>query len=342
MIVACEGDYGDAVLVLAVLSAIENGPHKLVLRKSTVTKVRTEESLDRFLGMVKPLAEAQSYIEECRKLEPSDVIEWDSGGFRGAGTHNPMATLINAHVRHLLMVNRTAGDVKIKNDTPWVSAKPSPRSSGRVIINRTFRYQNPHFPWRKIVEFYGDRLLFVGSSAEHEGFSATFGAVEKIHTANLLEIAELIAGSMLFIGNQSCANAVAEGLKHRTIQEVSLTMPDCIYARENAQHVVSGACVLPGYEGKEDLQVQPAGVSPADVDTITAPPGEWQIVTPDGETKRSRSFSGIISAGAVYGMTREQVIEENVRRQHDYFFKAAYGSQFSIAHSALENAGIFK
>ena len=55
-------------------------------------------------------------------------------------------------------------------------------------------------------------------------------------TKNFLEVAQLIAGSKLFIGNQSAPYAVAEGLKHNSILEVTLPSPDCIYERDNGRY----------------------------------------------------------------------------------------------------------
>jgi hypothetical protein len=87
----------------------------------------------------------------------------------------------------------------------------------------------------------------------------------------------LIAGSELFIGNQSCANAVAEGLKHPLIQETSTIHPDCIYVRPEAQHVDTGACVLPDIAGSGVRQVQARAKVSCNIITHTTPPDGWQF-----------------------------------------------------------------
>ncbi len=92
---------------------------------------------------------------------------------------------------------------------------------------------------------YRNKLLFVGLKHEWREFIGHHGYVEYVPTANMLEVAQLIAGSDLFIGNQSCANAIAEGLKHNSIQETHLEYPDCVYVRPNASFIADGVVTLP-------------------------------------------------------------------------------------------------
>ncbi len=63
------------------------------------------------------------------------------------------------------------------------------------------------------------------------GFPLDRRAGPSIPTANLLEVARVIAGSRLFVGNQSCPAAIAEGLKHPMILEVFPTMANCCFER---------------------------------------------------------------------------------------------------------------
>jgi len=340
MNICCEGDYGDAVFVLAILNRLNNGPHTLLLRKSTVTKIRTDDSLEQFVRVFKPLADKQPYVAECRALCDEDEVDWDSGGFRGAGTHSASLTLVNAHVRHMKMVLGNDVVTNSVGDDKWLSIKASKKSDGRVVINRTFRYRNQaNFPWKKIVEFYGDRLLFVGHEQEHADFCNNFGVVDYQPTKNLLEVGGLIAGSLLFIGNQSCANAIAEGLKHPMIQETCLTVADCIFKRSNAQHVAKGVCTLPGFDGVADFNIDLPSIPFDTLDTATVPPGEWQLKMPDGSVRLSRSFGGIVAIGRSIGMTRDEVVAENVNRNYEYFFNRMVGDQYGLVEQALSCAG---
>ena len=55
-------------------------------------------------------------------------------------------------------------------------------------------------------------------------------------TTDFLEVGQIIAGSKLFIGNQSAAYTVAEGLKHNLIQETSPRIPSSYFNRSNARY----------------------------------------------------------------------------------------------------------
>ena len=121
---------------------------------------------------------------------------------------------------------------------PWLKITPDPWSP--IVINRTTRYQNHFFPWEQLVEAFGSEMLFLGHPQEYQDFCDHYGMIGYLPTIDLFKAAEVIAGSELFIGNQSSCNAIAEGLKHRLIQETDLSTPDCIYPRENAIHCHNG------------------------------------------------------------------------------------------------------
>jgi hypothetical protein len=72
----------------------------------------------------------------------------------------------------------------------------------------------------------------VGSPGEHADFIERFGDVPYHPTANLLELASVIAGSRIFVGNQSSPYAISEGLKVRSVLEGWFVRPDCCYYRE--------------------------------------------------------------------------------------------------------------
>jgi len=51
-----------------------------------------------------------------------------------------------------------------------------------------------------------------------------------------LDLAQVISGADLFIGNQSCAYAIAEGLKKRAVLEVCTWLPNCLFHRPDVTH----------------------------------------------------------------------------------------------------------
>jgi len=210
-----------------------------------------------------------------------------------------------------------------------------------VVVNRTFRYQNPYFPWGEIVKHYKDAIMFVGLKHEYEAFCERWGNVEFRPCRELLEVAELIAACDLFIGNQSCANACAEGMKKNLIQETSMSLPDCIWRRGNAQHVINGACVLPSAGGHGELRLESKfkeGINPK---KHVTPPGMWQMpnMTPNP------SLSGIVELIFIRErrVRRKEEIEaevlvENIRRLPDFFRDESLRCIFDTFHDAHSRA----
>lgn len=115
-------------------------------------------------------------------------------------------------------------------DAQWIKASTAIRARP-VIFARSTRCLNPRFPWKSIWEAYHHLAGFVGSTEEHERFCENIGSVPRIHTEHLGEVANVIEGCDLFVGNQSCPAAIAEGLKHRMILETFPRLPNCRFDR---------------------------------------------------------------------------------------------------------------
>jgi hypothetical protein len=90
-----------------------------------------------------------------------------------------------------------------------------------VVINRTLRWVPPQLSpiwqdWQ--AQGVEQRAVFVGLGDEYTAFcQATGWDIPYRPTGTLLEVAQLIAGAKVFIGNQSAALAVALGLGHTDI-----------------------------------------------------------------------------------------------------------------------------
>jgi hypothetical protein len=274
MVVSSEGDAGDICYLSSILSKLDGGPHTVLLKSSPITKAKGEVGVRMLDALVSPLLNSQPYIAECRIARAEDQVDWPSEEFRKRG-YSRGNTLLGAHLDHLVETKGIGHG--ITGAESWLQAEPSNETAGKVVINRTGRYRNPSFYWERLVRHYSHRLVFVGLPHEWREFCAHFGYVDFRPTSNLLEVAELIAGSELFVGNQSCAYAIAEGLKHRTIQETSLTHPDCIFKRPNAQYSTNGGCRLPDVDGSGELELVPRMPDVGNVSTMISPPGNWQF-----------------------------------------------------------------
>lgn len=337
MVHSSTGDLGDSVVTLGIVKGIPNGPHDFILRQSTATKMKHPLDVKRWHAMLAPLAEAQPYIRECRIAKPDEPADWDSGNFRNTGLHSRSASLFNAQLSHLRRYKGIGHDIT-PND-PWLTVEPSPETADRVVVARSGRYRNGAFPWQQIVDFYGDRLLFIGMPHEWAEFGGHFGLVEHRPVKNFLEVAELIAGSLLFIGNQSSPMTVCEGLKHRCIQETSTDPADCIYLRDNAQWCYNGEVTLPGFD-KDDLHLRAVNVTPRMPSTVTTPPQQWQY----GD-KKSYAFDALLSMvrkespGVDPQELLGRILQANVLRCPEFFMNSGAISAYKRVEMARQNAG---
>lgn len=232
------GDYGDLLYSLPILATLGSvdlyvGPH------GPETKTRASMSKDHFKG-IEPLLKKQPYLNRVKWVEsiPSGVVNLNM--FRPfwaqVGRQEPIALLQMDHLGYRQPYSIAAmhgGLLKIKAPDwtkSWLEGIKEKRAAS-IIINRTSRYHNTTFPWGELVNAYGKHMAFVGTQQEHEEFTKEYGFIPYIKTRTLLQLAEVIAGADLFIGNQSSAYAIAEGLKCNTIQETYPKSPDCVFNR---------------------------------------------------------------------------------------------------------------
>ena len=223
------GDMGDIIYLLPTMRLVaqQSGEPVTLYAKDGL---RLHDPLTARIPLFKGLLEAQDYIEAV--LPWAGEVDYDTTLWREIGYPYgvTLATLQAAWLR-------LNPDLR----TPWLDVSAASNYEGKIIINRSPRYHNAFFPWAQLVEAFGSRMLFIGLESEHEAFCRECGKVTYLPTSNLLRAARVIAGSELFIGNQSSCYAIAEGLKHASIQETSLSTPDCIYPRSNATYCHDGA-----------------------------------------------------------------------------------------------------
>lgn len=224
-----ERDAGDIILSLASVQALGGGHY--FFKPCEKSPFRLLESL---------LAR-QPYISGV-SVHHREKVDADFSTFRKGG--------IPWGVRLAELHSRWVG-AQVDFSKPWLTVDPDPRSAGKILISKTARYSNKYFPWKALAERFHKKMIFVGLEQEWKMFCGkTSQYVQFIRTKDLHEVARLIAGSELLIGNQSSPMAIAEGLKHPIIQEVCLATPDCIFPRPNAVHCFDGTlnCQILGEE----------------------------------------------------------------------------------------------
>lgn len=182
-----------------------------------------------------PLLEEQPYIESVKWVNKPTKFDYDFSFFqRRDHKYGECLTDWQAYAVGLT-------DCGYSFD-PWLNVSVRDKFRGRAVINRTDRYHNGSFPWDWIKRVYGRDAVFVGHKNEHRQFERECWDIDYVSTNDLLELAELIAGADIFIGNQSCPMWIAFGLGKKVIQETwpggpnsCVPRPGCIYTRDYSE-----------------------------------------------------------------------------------------------------------
>lgn len=237
MIFHHSGDYGDIIYALPAIKAMGGG--ELILHHCPEIRTREPMSEKRANGII-PLLKVQSYITNAR-FDP-DLRELTAfNGFRAFLT-GQSTNLADAHLDVYGLSHRF-------RNFKWLTPPPFydgvvqtfvPMLTGMAIFNRSERYHNPAFPWKAIWEQYHSNAVFLGTDREHELFCSEFGHVKQMPCRDLGVAATLISMSSLFVGNQSCLAAIAEGLKKKMIVEIWPISPNCSFTRLDRINGIDG------------------------------------------------------------------------------------------------------
>ncbi len=227
------GDLGDIVYSLPTIKALEGG-NLYLNRWPNRTRVQmNQEQID----FISPLLLEQHFISSVDQYRGQSVC-YDLNYFREYWSKNAEfgVSIAEWHCRAFKV------DSSVINE-PWLIVEK--RTVCPVVFHRSARYHNPEFPWKRIVDRYRDRACFLGLKSEHVEFESKFGHVRFFQASNALEMAEVIAGASLFVGNQSLPAAIAEGLKVPKILEVFMIDPNCCFERMDSQHIFTRNVYLP-------------------------------------------------------------------------------------------------
>jgi hypothetical protein len=300
---AMSGDLGDILYSMRTCHQLNDPNSTYYLVDRPFTKPWNPARLEALM----PLMEAQPYLGRVVYGEPKESLTHNFTDFR---RHLPYSvSLADIHAAWV--------GVTLNPYTPWLKVKPSKEMNGKVLVHKSPRYANPKFPWRALADKYGDRMVAVGVEDElHVLVTALGREIPLRKTKSYLELAELIAGCDLFIGNQSSPCAIALGLGVPTVQETCLRQPDCIFPGANAYYGWSSEVVIDG---------QLYGVkSPKFIDKGIVPPMGWIVYTDNGTRIHSTSI-GTVASQLMREMNinresaEEVILEQNTERvRRDY------------------------
>lgn len=231
------GDYGDIIYALPTIRALGGG--KLVIGPNKLWKTRLNASVDHVANL-KPLLAIQPYISDIEYVHkiPSD-IDFDLNRFRECLIHDNIVPSCNTKKLNLAEAHLHTFNLPLSECVDrWITVDNTESIPNRpVLIHRSPRWQSSSFPWKKVMSSHRHRALFVGLEEEYSDFTKDWGYIPYRPTSNMLELARLIAGSTLFIGNQSLPYALCEGLKHTSLLEVKQDLANCCFNRHNATYL---------------------------------------------------------------------------------------------------------
>ncbi|RYY38231.1 MAG: hypothetical protein EOO08_15535 [Chitinophagaceae bacterium] len=225
------GNAGDVIYALPALRALADGrPATLWLEvdrpadyhfsvKHVMGNVMMNQKM---VEMLQPLLAAQSYITECAPYAGGKV-DAELDAFRGGHI------FLDRH--HIARWNFLLYGINTDLGKPWLEAEADAALANTIVLARSGRYHMPGIRY-DFLNDYGD-ILFVGVHEEYEAMKRVLPRLQFRPVADFLELAQVIAGSRFFIGNQSFPFSIAEGLKVKRLLEVDINVPNVIVEGAN-------------------------------------------------------------------------------------------------------------
>ncbi len=183
--------------------------------------------------MVKPLLEAQEYIESMEIFNGQRVdLNFDT--IRGKTFVNMPQGSLQAWLFYAFP------DLAIDISEPWLFLPESKTqieevTKGKVIINFTERYRNGIMDYH-FLKNYAPDLMFSGTEAEYFKFCNQWGlTIPKLEIKDFLELAYALRGCRFILSNQSFQWNLATGMGVSRVLEVCQYAHNCMpfYGKNN-------------------------------------------------------------------------------------------------------------
>lgn len=219
------GNAGDLIYALPAMFALGQGrrihlcininqKNPIAIKHHPLGNVMLNEKM---FEMLYPLLMAQPCIQSC-EVYSNQAIDFDLDVFR----HYPFNYKMGNISRWYFLVFGINADL----GKPWLSAPPDASMHDAIVIARSLRYHAPGIRYDFLQQY--PRTVFIGVEKEYEEMKKMIPQVEYRPVTDFLEMAGIIAGSKLFIGNQSFPFSIAEGLKTKRLLEVYHQSPNVI------------------------------------------------------------------------------------------------------------------
>ena len=248
MIFKHSGTFGDLIYGLSVVKKMGGGTVAVALgniekcvaeygyRPDEVDPAHKGRFRNADLDLIRPLLTRQSYITQATVWTGDQDVDLDR--FRGVLFRGFEGNYVEAYYRTFDL----SFTPDVYNET-WLEADAN--KVAPVVINRTSRYRCPNGTgaWQGLLEQanIGQNGIFVGNKDEHEDFENSTGfRVQYYPVQDFKQLADVIAGADLFMGNQSAAYSIAMGLGKASVLETIKIKPlannECYFPRDNCQY----------------------------------------------------------------------------------------------------------
>ena len=221
------------------LRSIDYTTQKYGYAPQHVSEFHKRRMTDDDFNMLKPLLEVQPYISKVIATDDPEIeVNYDLDRFRGVMWRTFTGNYLEAYYK-TFRIPYTRDNII----APWLTV--TPMRIADLVITRTFRYRNPASvaTWKRYTEIPGfsEAAVFVGLPEEHADFEDTFKIeVPHYRCSDFLQMARVIAGCDFFIGNQTFAYSLAQGLGKATalecIPDRTLLQNECYFQRPDCSY----------------------------------------------------------------------------------------------------------
>jgi hypothetical protein len=171
---------------------------------------------------LEPLLTSQSYINALHKYS-NENIDYDFDLIRSYPIMHNAGSIARWYF-YFFATNANLGN-------PWLYVTADTTYANHIVLARSFRYRQPLINYRFLQKY--SNIVFIGLEDEYADMKLQIPNLKYQPVNNFLELAQIIAGSKLFIGNQSFPFSLAEALKVKRILEVYIPCPNVVVEGEN-------------------------------------------------------------------------------------------------------------
>ena len=193
------------------------------------------------INMLMPLLESQPYINSVNICEPDDEDLVNLDKFRGVLFRSFNGNYVEGYMRtfNLPFTYNDSAD-------PWMEVEE--KLQAPYVVCRTPRYitddHQSRYRHRELANKYdlSRNGIFVGTEEEHYNYQTATGiSIHHYKVKNFLELAQVIAGCIRFIGNQTFAFSLAMALGKPAILEHIKTKPlklnECYFENHDVEYI---------------------------------------------------------------------------------------------------------